>query len=415
LRQLLSCLVIDNEHPSNDDEVMHRITFKSLCLVLPLVSLAACNGDDGGNEEVGETSTATESSTTEPDTGTESSSSADTTSTEETTDPTTEETTDPTTTEETTDPTTTEETTDPTTTESTTEGQPAMCGNGVIEDVEECDDGNNLDDDGCLSTCVNASCGDGFINMGVEVCDDGINDGSYGGCAVGCAALGPYCGDGTADLMFGEACDDANADSADGCQADCAIPQSCLTLKNYDAMLSDGTYLIVPPNYVGDPIAVWCDMTSDGGGYTFLKVDQGAQYNAAQAEAECDAWGMQLWIPRTLDHKNSGWAIANDAGIGDGASPDYMRILGIYPNFNGATCANQPMNSSNPNCGWDASDDGPWYVHAVNNISEPNGDNNVTGSMYYQWNNGNIQWHNDIGGAGYTSAFYMCDVGDKQP
>ncbi len=389
---------------------MHRITFTSLCLVLPFVSLAACGGDDGGNEEVGETSTATESSTTEPDTGTESSSSADTT--EETTDPTTEETTDPTT-EETTDPTT-EETTDPTT-ESTTEGQPAVCGNSLLEDGEECDDGNNLDDDGCLSTCVNASCGDGFINMGVEACDDGINDGSYGGCAVGCAALGPYCGDGTADLMFGEACDDANADSADGCQGDCAIPESCLTLKTYDGALTDGTYLIMPPNYMGDPIAVWCDMTTDGGGYTFLKVDQGAQYNAVQAEAACDTWGMQLWIPRTLDHKNSGWTIANDPGIGDGASPDYMRILGIYPNFNGATCANQPMNSGNPNCGWDASDDGPWYVHAVNNISEPNGDNNVTGSMYYQWNNGNIQWHNDIGGAGYTSAYYMCDVGDKQP
>jgi cysteine-rich repeat protein len=389
---------------------MHRITFKQLCLVLPLVSLAACGGDDGGNEEVGETSTATESTTTEPDTGTESSSSADTTG--ETTDPTTEETTDPTT-EETTDPTT-GETTDPTT-ESTTEGQPAVCGNSLLEDGEECDDGNNLDDDGCLSSCVNASCGDGFINMGVEACDDGTNDGSYGGCAVGCAALGPYCGDGTADLMFGEGCDDANADSADGCQADCVVPQSCLTLKDYDGALTDGEYLIMPPNYMGDPIAVWCDMTTDGGGYTFLKVDQGAQYNAAQAEAECDSWGMQLWIPRTLEHKNSGWAIANDAGIGDGASADYMRILGIYPNFNGATCANQGMNSGNPNCGWDASDDGPWYVHAVNNISEPNGDNNVAGSMYYQWNNGNIQWHNDIGGSGYTSAYYMCDVGDKQP
>ena len=194
------------------------------------------------------------------------------------------------------------------------------------------------------------------------------------------------------------------------------IPQSCLTLIEYDDMLTDGPYMIAPEGYDGDPFEVHCDMTSDGGGYTFLKVSPGAQTFAAGAETECATWGMQLWIPRSLDHKNSGWDIANDANIGPGASPDYMRILGIYPEQNGATCNAKPMNSNNPNCFWHASDDGPFYVHEVNNISEPNGDNNVIGSMYYQWQaNGDIQWHNDIPGNGYSSLFYMCDVGDKQP
>jgi hypothetical protein len=34
------------------------------------------------------------------------------------------------------------------------------------------------------STCV-STCGDGIVARN-EVCDDGVNDGSYGGCAAGC-------------------------------------------------------------------------------------------------------------------------------------------------------------------------------------------------------------------------------------
>jgi fibro-slime domain-containing protein len=38
-----------------------------------------------------------------------------------------------------------------------------------------------------------AVCGDGILSFGEE-CDDGINDGGYGECDVGCK-LGPFCGD----------------------------------------------------------------------------------------------------------------------------------------------------------------------------------------------------------------------------
>src|SRR5690606_39154526 len=38
-------------------------------------------------------------------------------------------------------------------------------------------------------------CGDGVVE-GDEVCDDGVNDGSYGGCSPDCTALAPHCGDG---------------------------------------------------------------------------------------------------------------------------------------------------------------------------------------------------------------------------
>ena len=346
------------------------------------------------------------------------------------------------------DPTTGDGDGDPTTGDGDGDGD--VCGDGMVTGSEVCDDGvNDGSYGGCNADCLalGPNCGDNEVN-GDEVCDDGVNDNSYGGCAADCLALGPNCGDsevngdevcddGVNDGSYGscaadclaaeafcgdgmvngpETCDDANADLADGCLANCTIPNSCLDIHTYDDATQDGVYQVAPQGYDGEPFDVYCDMTSDGGGYTFLKLVAGSQLNAAQAEGECGASGMQLWIPRSLAHKNSGWTIANDANIGQGANPNYMRILGIYPSVNGATCANQPMNSGNMNCGWKASDDGPWYVHEVNNISEPNGDNNVAGSMYYQWqNNGDIQWHNDIGGAGYTSQYFMCDVGDKLP
>jgi cysteine-rich repeat protein len=50
-----------------------------------------------------------------------------------------------------------------------------LCGNLVIDNNEECDDGNAIDVDDCLSTCVSNRCGDEFLNIqgpqNVEMCD----------------------------------------------------------------------------------------------------------------------------------------------------------------------------------------------------------------------------------------------------
>lgn len=45
------------------------------------------------------------------------------------------------------------------------------CGDGVAERGEECDDGNDVETDACLSTCRAATCGDGVTHEGVEECD----------------------------------------------------------------------------------------------------------------------------------------------------------------------------------------------------------------------------------------------------
>ncbi len=160
---------------------------------------------------------------------------------------------------------------------------------------------------------------------------------------------------------------------------------------------------------------VYCDMTTDGGGYSYLKVNDAVSY-APAAETYCNQYGMHLFVPRSEAHKDASYAIAMDGNIGPDANQRYMRILAIYPQQNGATCSNQVMQSSNNNCNWqahDAADGGTFWVHDRTNISEPNGDNNIVQSMYYQWNNdATINWHNDVTN-GYNSERWMCDFADK--
>ncbi len=116
-----------------------------------------------------------------------------------------------------------------TTTESTgpdptdTTSVPGVCGDGNVDRDEACDDGiNDGSYGGCMADCSapGPMCGDGNVDEGREVCDDGVNDGSYGGCADGCAALGPFCGDGTMDDGE-EECDDGNGVNDDECSNEC--------------------------------------------------------------------------------------------------------------------------------------------------------------------------------------------------
>ena len=64
----------------------------------------------------------------------------------------------------------------------------AICGNGVVEDGESCDDGNAIAGDGCEADCsitvITPACGDGNLDPG-EVCDDG-NQIAGDGCELNC-------------------------------------------------------------------------------------------------------------------------------------------------------------------------------------------------------------------------------------
>src|ERR1041384_5039512 len=92
------------------------------------------------------------------------------------------------------------------------------CGNGELDPGEQCDDGNLVPGDGCNSQCQIEECGDGIVE-GDEQCDDGNLD--FGdGCTPWCTLEG--CGDGNLDLAS-EECDDGNRDPGDGCDSQCRI------------------------------------------------------------------------------------------------------------------------------------------------------------------------------------------------
>ena len=43
----------------------------------------------------------------------------------------------------------------------------SSCGDGFVQNgVEACDDGNGINTDGCLNNCVAATCGDGYVQVG---------------------------------------------------------------------------------------------------------------------------------------------------------------------------------------------------------------------------------------------------------
>ncbi len=101
------------------------------------------------------------------------------------------------------------------------------CGNGYVDSPigEVCDDGNSVNGDGCSADCMSdETCGNSIVDLGVgEVCDDG-NTMDGDGCSADCMT-GPVCGDGVAN--GGEVCDDGNTDSGDGCSGDCTSDETC--------------------------------------------------------------------------------------------------------------------------------------------------------------------------------------------
>ena len=126
-----------------------------------------------------------------------------------------------------------------------------VCGNGLVEMAEQCDDGNQDNNDLCLNTCVLATCGDGFVFPTLEQCDDGAANANDAACKLDCTlnvcgdgykGPGEECDDGpngsatcTSDCKLavcgdglhqpGEQCDDGGRADGDGCSHDCQIEQ----------------------------------------------------------------------------------------------------------------------------------------------------------------------------------------------
>lgn len=194
---------------------------------------------------------------------------------------------------------------------------PTVCGNGVKDGGEECDDGNTLTGDGCSGVCQIedgwvcprfgepcmpiSACGNGFLSTG-EACDDG-NTVNGDGCSSDCQHVEPgwqcrvpvkpctktcrpdagacpdgglaaTCGNGIVDP--GEECDDGsdvsrmphNGDSIyGGCTTECTYgaycgdgvvngPEDCDDGSEYVGLYGQPgcTYLCTKAKYCGDGV-----------------------------------------------------------------------------------------------------------------------------------------------------------------
>lgn len=79
-----------------------------------------------------------------------------------------------------------------------TTGDAPICGNGVIDANEECDEGSSVNDDTrfCKEDCTLNVCGDGKLFIGWELCDEGIgNSDDYGSLCSSQCEPGARCGD----------------------------------------------------------------------------------------------------------------------------------------------------------------------------------------------------------------------------
>ncbi|MCP5467665.1 MAG: DUF4215 domain-containing protein [Deltaproteobacteria bacterium] len=95
-----------------------------------------------------------------------------------------------------------------------------FCSDGILQQDEECDDGNLINGDGCENDCtitVSESCGNGIVDQGEE-CDDG-NDIDNDDCTNACT--NPSCGDGI--VQQNEECDDQDNENTNACANDCTI------------------------------------------------------------------------------------------------------------------------------------------------------------------------------------------------
>lgn len=196
----------------------------------------------------------------------------------------------------------------------------ALCGNGVTERGEICDDGNNFPGDGCSADCLSdETCGNNVVDLG-EGCDDGnFNPGD--GCDRECR-LEDGCGNGV--LEVGEQCDDGNLLNRDGCDDECRrelfdiIDTDGDTISDFD----EGNGRV---DSDGDGFPDIEDADSDGDG--LLDIDEAGDGDMITEPVDTDGDGLYDFRDTDADNDGildsiEGLVDTDGDGFGNYADPD---------------------------------------------------------------------------------------------
>lgn len=174
-----------------------------------------------------------------------------------------------------------------------------VCGDGTLDDFEECDDGNVAGGDGCQGDCLLSVCGDGIVDAG-EQCDDG-NLVSCDGCSAECASRpGFVCGDAVLNEECGEECDDGNNTDSDGCQGDCQLAECGDGIIDAGEQCDDGDAVDIDECRIDCtfPANVLYDQTDLASGAGVFDQEVEASYSAYDSEGADD---FIVTFPATWD------------------------------------------------------------------------------------------------------------------
>lgn len=164
----------------------------------------------------------------------------------------------------------------------------ADCGNGRIDPGEQCDPNTEASGSDCTENCTwplatpPALCGDG-VQEKDEICDEGTLNGEYGYCNSDCSGT-RTCGDGVKDPE--ELCDDDSANDKDACSDDCVPARWVfLTSKTFTGELTSNLSsngVLLADSYcrelalaanLGTPLDNWTAWLSDANSSPSTRMD----------------------------------------------------------------------------------------------------------------------------------------------
>ena len=198
---------------------------------------------------------------------------------------------------------------------------PAVCGDGVVDDGEECDSGPGNSDtapDTCRTDCILPSCGDDVTDPGFgEACDDGASnsDSNPDACRTDCTL--PVCGDSVTDPGSGEQCDDGNTVNTDACRNDCTLPNCGDGIADPGEECDDGG---ANSDVTPDACRTDCTDASCGDGVT----DSGEQCDDGNA-IDGDACRNDCTLPNCGDGFVDPGEECDDGGANSDVTPDACR------------------------------------------------------------------------------------------